>query len=246
MVIENKLNINFNPTEKDIECIKEWLIEEINITNKGFYNNWNIIYDKYKTKEILVITDNEYPIGFLTYTTFDFCVRIDIFSIKPSERRKGVGKKFINEVFSFFKSKNILVLKLFCSPENSHLFWRKNGFEYYSLYEKDTKRRINMFKPLIKVLKSDTGVKSNLKINLWNCESHLKNKVPYKWSWDIILKDDKRTLVKPILFPIQGDWYMEFIVNDELIFSDKVKRFKENNDYPYTDFLFVTQLQCLI
>ncbi|MCX2679390.1 GNAT family N-acetyltransferase [Galbibacter sp. EGI 63066] len=124
------LKCNLHPNKKHLDCIERWLIDEKDTTNQGFYCNWNIILQAFAEKRMSVITDNN-AIGFVVYQMYDFMAVIDIIEIKPSEREKGFAKKLIKETLRFFKSKGVLVVQLFCSPENSEPFWKKNWlFEF--------------------------------------------------------------------------------------------------------------------
>ena len=122
---------NSNPTEKHLAHIKNWLIEEWNKTNSGFYCHWNIIEDKFAKNNISVITENDFAIGFVVYRIYEFQAVIDITEIKPTEREKGIARKLISETLDYFKQKGVLVCELFCSPENSEPFWKRIGFENF-------------------------------------------------------------------------------------------------------------------
>ncbi len=145
------LKFNLHPNEKHLAYIEKWLIEEWSETKQGFYSNWNMISNAYTEKRLSIITENDNAIGFMVYRIYDLTSVIDIAEIKPSERKKGFAKKMIDGTFEFFKSKGILVIQLFCSPENSEPFWKKVGFLNFPEFPHNS--QIKMYKPLIQTLK---------------------------------------------------------------------------------------------
>ncbi|WP_417786555.1 GNAT family N-acetyltransferase [Tenacibaculum sp.] len=217
------LKLNFTPTKKHLADIKNWLIEEWNRTNSGFYCNWNVIADEFSKNNLSIITDNDYAIGFAVYRIYEFQAIIDITEVKPTERKKGIAKKLINETLEYFKQKGVLVCELFCSPENSEPFWKRIGFENFPTIPHNSK--INMFKPLVETLKPMDKAQSDTNISLWNCEPYQADREKAKWNWDLNFVNDSETLTKPIIFPVSSDWQVKLTKNGEKIISDKVKRF---------------------
>lgn len=233
------LKLNLNPTQKHLADIENWLIEEWNKTNSGFYCNWNIIANAITENNLSVILENDYVIGFVVYRIHEFYAVIDIAEIKPSERKKGVAKKLINGTLEHFKQKGALVAKLYCSPENSEPFWKKIGFENFPELPHDT--NINMFKPLVETLQPTEKTKSNSIIRLWNCEPYQTDYVNAKWTWELTFTTDNETLDKPIIFPTSNDWQVELIRNGEKVMSDKVKRFHVDLAH-YGSFMIIQKL----
>lgn len=207
------LKSNLKPTEKHVFEIQKWLIEEWNKTNEGFYCNWGMIPKAFTEKRLSVITKNDYAIGFVVYKIFDFTADINIAEIKPSERKKGIAKKMINETLEFFKSNNILATQLFCSPENSESFWQRIGF--LSFPNLPNEREIRMFKPLVETLSSSQNMEMESTIRLWNCEPLQVNKTCPNWIWNLSFLADKKTLTKPIIFVADFDWQMEISNNQK-------------------------------
>ena len=221
--VEIVLKLNFNPTEKHLADIKNWLIDEWNKSNSGFYCNWNIIEDEFAENNVSIITENDCAIGFAVYRIYEFHAIIDITEIKPSERKKGIAKKLIDGTLEHFKLKGVLVCKLYCSPENSEPFWKRIGFENCPNLPHDTK--INMFKPLVETLQPKENAETDTTISLWNCEPYLADRENAKWNWDLSFTADNETLMKPIIFPVSSDWQAELTKNGEKIITEKVKRF---------------------
>ncbi|WP_338731433.1 GNAT family N-acetyltransferase [Mangrovimonas cancribranchiae] len=218
------LKTNFHPSEKHLADIKNWLIKEWNETKSGFYCNWNIIEEEFAKNNVAVITENDFVIGFLVYRIYEFQAIIDIAETKPTERKKGIARKLINDTLDYFGQKGVLVCELFCSPENSEPFWKRIGFENFPDLPHNS--RINMFKPLVETLKPTEKAKSDTKISLWNCEPYQADREKAKWNWDLNFADDNKTLTKPIIFPVSSDWQVELTKNGQKIVSEKVKRFR--------------------
>lgn len=217
------LKLELIPNEKHIAEIENWLIDEWNKSNSGFYCNWNIISKKFAEKNVSVIAENDYAIGFVVYRIYEFHAVIDIAEIKPTERKKGVARKLINGTLEFFKKKGVLVAELYCSPENSESFWKRIGFENFPNLSHETK--LNMFKPLVETLIPTENVKTDTTISLWNCEPYLADRVKAKWIWDLDFTIDDETLSRPIIFPVSYDWQVELKICGQMKLSNKVKRF---------------------
>jgi len=215
------LKLNIQPTEKHLADIEKWLIDEWNKTNQGFYCNWSIISEAFDKKNLIVITENDYSIGFVVYRIYDLTAVIDITEIKQSERKKGIAKKLINETLEFFKSKGVLATKLFCSPENSEPFWKRIGFLNSPKIPHES--QINMYKTLVETLQNSQENTNETTIKLWNCEPYQANRIEPNWIWNLSFLNDNKTLTKPIIFPAYKDWQIELSKNGETVISDKVK-----------------------
>ena len=215
-----------HPTQKHLADIKNWLIEEHNTSNSGFYCNWSIIAQGFSEKNLSVITENGLAIGFVVYSFYDFQAIIDIAEIKPTERKKGYAKILIGGILEHFRSTGYLVCRLFCSPEDSQPFWKKIGFKNFPDMPHD--KKINMFLPLIDTLQPKRTAETNTKISLYDCEPHLASQCTAKWHWDLYFCPDNETLTKPIIFPVWYDWQIELIKNGKKMICEKIKRFPPN------------------
>lgn len=218
MMLKTILNV----TTKHLSDIKEWLIDERNKTNDGFYSHWEIISKAFIDKRLIVITKNDYAIGFIVYTNYDLIAVIDIAEIKPNERKKGYAKKMISDTLEFFKSKDILAVRLFCSPENSESFWKRIGFLSFPVIPYDFK--INMYKNLVETLNPSQTKNNESTIKLWNCEPHQTNGIKPNWIWDLHFLEDNTTLVKPIIFPAYKDWQVELTIGKQKVMNGMLKR----------------------
>ena len=120
--------INLSPSQSDLRTIKNWLSEENEKFNEGFYCNWDIIEYSFHRNELISFELNKEIIGFVVWSQYEFYIEIDIMEIHYSLRNKGLGKLFFEKVSDVFKEKKALALKLFCRPRDSEHFWRKMGF----------------------------------------------------------------------------------------------------------------------
>ena len=213
--------LNLYPTVKHLTDIEKWLIEEWNETNRGFYSDWSNIREAFTEKTLSIITKNDFAIGFVTYKIYDFTAVINITEIKPSERKKGLAKKMINETLEFFRSQKVLAVKLFCSPENSESFWQKMGFlNFYDVYNQ---YRINMYKTLVETLDLSQDENRETTIKLWDCEPYQAKDFEPNWVWKLSFLSDNMTLTKPIIFPVSQDWQIELTGVERKNIPDKIK-----------------------
>ncbi len=215
------LKVNFQPNEKHFADIEKWLSAEWNETNQGFYSNWRMISEAFDKKKLIVITVNDYSVGFVVYKIYELTAVIDITEIKQSERKKGIAKKLINETLDLFKSKGVLVTELFCSPENSEPFWKRIGFLNFPKLPDES--QINMYKTLAETLQFSQENENETSIKLWNCEPYQAKNVEPKWIWNLSFLNDGKTLTKPIIFPADIDWQIALTKNGETVVSHKLK-----------------------
>lgn len=220
--IGNVTELKLQPTKKHLGDVKKWLEKEWSETHQGFYCNWKIIEESFEKGNLNIITDNDFACGFVVYKIYGLTAKIDILEIDPSNRKNGLAKKLVGETLEFLKSKRVLAVELFCSPENSEPFWKKIGFENFPQLPRQSK--INLYKTLIETLPSSEEVKAKNEIKLWDCEPYLAEKRAPKWIWDLgCLGEGIGTLTKPIIFPAAQDWQIELSISGEVIITDKVK-----------------------
>jgi len=235
--------VTINPSENHLNNIEEWLIEEYNRFNKGFYCNWNIITNAFTEKRLSVITENDIAIGFVVYRISDLTAEIDIAEIKPAERKKGIAKELINSTLDYFKTNGTLVTQLFCSPENSESFWKNMGFLNFPEFPHNS--QIKMFKPLIQTLKlidlSESENDDEI-IELWNEEPYRAERIEPKWKWKLNFKKDGFTLDKPIIFPAHYDWQICWRKGNLITEKDKVKYFK-SEEILNSNFIIIRKLK---
>ena len=215
------LKLELNPKNEHISQIENWLKEEWNESKSGFLTDWDMIPESFAENRLSLLTENDKAIGFAVYRICDDLAVIDIAELKPALRKKGFAKKFILETLEFLKSKNVLVVKLFCSPEISEGFWNKCGFKKFDI---PNDNKINMYKVLLSELKPCERIQSNDVLKLWDCEPYQTDRNEPKWIWNLEYETDNKTLTKPIVFPAYKDWQLE-LEKDGTVIKNKVKYF---------------------
>lgn len=214
--------VNFVPNRKHLSQIEKWLIEEMNETNQGFYSNWGIIFKAFEKGELIILTENDYAIGFLVFNTTELIIEIDIAELKPDYRKKGLGRKLIDETLIEFQNRGVIICELFCSPESSEPIWKSMGFLNFPKLPRSTK--IRMYKILIPFLSTNEEGDSNEKIELWDLEPYQVKFNEPKWVWNLTFKENSRELLKPIIQPSTYDWQICWR-NESREIVDKTKYF---------------------
>jgi len=237
----------FSPTDKQLGEIEKWLFAERKKTGDGFYCNWNIIKTSFDKNELATISCNNKTIGFATWwLATDKTARIDIAEVKPTHRRKGVGKALTKEVLNFMRQKGICVAYLQCSPETSEPIWKSLDFvefpdppENYNFNASGDKQ---LYKILTEHLPTSSSQLTNETIELWNDEPYTTDEnTPPTYIWDVEFIEGTRKLSKPIIHPAHYEWRLRWRINGKTIKDDKVKRFGTEIDYG--TFIIIQELQ---
>jgi len=235
--MKNQFEIKFKISFNELNEIENWLKKELLFSNIGFYHNWNLISKAHAENRIVIIKNKLEIIGFLIWSDFNVYAEIEIFEIKSEFRNIGIGKYFLIEVSSFFKSLNFSAIQLFCEPKDSEKFWKKMEFIKfpklgYSISE------LTYFKPLIEINKTEIEIDENNKLELWDLEPYQIKDVKPKWTWNINAEK-----FIPILNPCNSNWNIRWTKNGKIIRENKVKRFSNNgNEIEFGNFLFLTKL----
>lgn len=236
-MIAKELKINSKPSKTDLSAIEKWLQRELEETGEGFYVNWNVIEKAFYDNNLITLNYQNSSIGFVTFYESDIHIEIGIFVIEPNHRGKGMGKIFYEKIAEYFKLENYLALKLFCSPPDSEVFWKRMGFiEYPDIGY--GKHRLTYYKPLIKTQKLSTNKNQNNKLELWDCEPHQIKDTQPTWTWDLDIDNNSPTL--PIIQPCNDNWNLRWCKNGEVKQEDKVKYFASNRKIiHYPPFLYI-------
>ena len=232
--------IKIKPNQLELKKISEWLFEEEQAFNKGFYCNWDVIEKAFYDEELIILNFRKKPIGFTVWTRGEIHAEIDILVIKPDHCNRGIGKAFSRRIFDYFKEQGFIAIKLFCSPRESEKFWKKMRFIKFpdrGYSESD----LTYFKPLIRIQTPSESYKTDNKIELWDVEPHQKNYNKPKWTWNVELEKNK--LKSPIIQPCNCNWNLRWSKKGKIIREDKVKYFDtEENRVEYSPFLYVEKL----
>jgi hypothetical protein len=194
-IANTELNVNFSPTQDEMEQIEQWLIQESKLTDNGFYCNWNEIFSDFHNGRIAILNYNNCAIGFVTWSISQFKARIEIAEIKPNLRNKRFGKYLLDALLENLIQQTILVVDLHCKPITSKPFWKSLGFIELPLTNKSTSLT-NFFKnKLYKVLTPATPIFNSESngdiIELWCSEPHKKGGAEFtSWKWQPKIKND--------------------------------------------------------
>lgn len=220
------LAISFNPTNRELDQIEKWLIEERATSGEGFYCNWSIIKNFYDRNELGVLLVDDQAVGFACWRkTSEFTGQINIFEIKPDLRNKGLGTYFTKQIQEHFFEKNTYVIDLQCVPENSEIFWRKFEFQDVpsNIHYWD-RQTVHLFKPLVRCAQGASHRNANDYIEMWDNEPYAtKNKEP-NWIWHIRINNENQ-LSLPIIQPCEKDWRIRLVRDNKVVLDDKIKRF---------------------
>lgn len=113
------LNVLYSPTLQHLNDIRNWLQKEDRSSNEAFFCQMDTIENSFRKNRLIVITKDDVAISFLTFYCFDYIVNIEIAEVKPSERKKGIGKLLLQGSFDRFVKDGVLVAQLFCAPASS-------------------------------------------------------------------------------------------------------------------------------
>lgn len=241
LIDKDVLTLVTEPNSNQLGQIEKWLRAENNEKDEGFFRNWDTITGAFNNNQLWVTTLNDFPIGFVVIYISDSSLTavIDIAEVKPSERKRGVGRRMVDETLNTFRTQGVLAVRLECRPISSESFWKKMGFRHYP--DKFPKSPFELYKPLIETLSPSKTKRSKSTIGLWNCELYSAKRQKAEWIWELDLLEDQITLRQPIIFPVLSDWKVQLCRNNHELFSEKVKRFPSNEGI-FDGFLIVRQL----
>lgn len=235
------LRVEISPKETDIEEVLDWLETENDYVNygRGFYNNKNVILSSFNQNKVFTLKTGDKNIGLVVWSNIENeIVDVDIFTIHPNFRDRGFGRYFYNSVFRHFKKLNYKVLKLFCEPNESQLFWEKMGLERISEGIKGI-HKLSYYKLLVKTASVEEIIDSE-KIELWNVDiTEVEENHPIK-TWYV--KSNEYPLREPIIYPCNTNWYLRWSKNEEVFFEGEVIDLTDYDEYYRRPFLFITNL----
>lgn len=213
------INVDFTPTQADLNEIEKWLIEEDSKSNEGFYCNWETIVYRFEKNQMAIIREYDKPIGFLTYYFNHLSANIEIAEIQPKYRKKGIGTILVNAVLFFFKSEKCKYVELKCSPASSQAYWESKGFK-----ECPVMQHILMYKSLVETSKNTLQLSDN-RIELYDVRKYEMNKYPPIKVWNLEFEGSSYKLKKPIIHPCLSYWVLRWIKDGIEVESDDIKWF---------------------
>lgn len=216
--------ITSNPTKDHIDQIQKWLKEEESQKINFFHNVFASIKRAFDENKLICVVVKNIAIGFIVYEINNKTAEIRIANIKTEFKRNHYGKKAFNELETILKKKGILVIELECSTENVKKFWKKLNFiELNKIINYSSFNKIiylyNIIveeeKPIIS--KSDKGIYIEL-----YCKDPINKDDTPDYVWNI---NPETINQKPIIYPVDSDWNINFYKNEQLIISTRIKRF---------------------
>lgn len=221
----DNIKISFNPKQKHLEEIGEWMIEEKqNPLSKN--SNWSTITTAFENKKLVIATRKNTTVGFYTLSFSKFTIEIGVAEVNPIFRKKGIGKLLLAEIIRKYERKEIYALHLYCAPESSQSAWKKIGFKYYpNNFSNNKSSKIEMYKIIKPVLtpKKNNPNQEHEIIEIWNDEPHnTKNKKP-NWVWKLQYLKNTNILKKPIVHFGDDTWRIRWRKGDNVYTDCKYK-----------------------
>ena len=236
------LEIIFELSESQISNLEEWLVKGQKARKSVFYSNWDLISKCIEENRIISVSAKGKVVAFLIWDEMDLSVYIKICEVKPTLRRKGIGRMLVEKSLAHFKSNRSMAIYLDSKTSSSEIFWRQCGFIdfpwqknrgifegesvrlYKNLYEK--KEIVNVYDEVIEIWK-----KAPQSIHNKNAD----------WTCLVRYRDNEHNLEIPIIQPCQQDWIIRWRKGDEIIEERKAKYF-QNATLLFGDFAILQKL----
>lgn len=240
--------ISYNPTQKEIEEIITWLLEEKKTKKEGFFDKWKDgnIPGYYKDNKLAVISLDETVVGFIAWSEFQIMATINFAEVKPDCRNKGIGKILLGSLIEKFLQKGIYAITLSAEPVTSvsaETVWKRMGFMEFPDNGPFWKKGKDLYKIISPIYTPDntSDMKDGEFIELWNEEPYLTKEMQPLCRWKLMFKENKRELVQPIIYPCHYDWRIRWIKKGETIYDEKVKRLGKGEAI-VGDFLYLSKI----
>lgn len=230
-LLKNTYAVSYIPTSEDLNKLRQWLLVEEQKHKEGFYCNWKIIYDHYDKKQLAVVYVKTKPVGFAIWN-FDYekIPEIKIMEIKPTYRRRGLGRILVDNLLNFLRNKYDVVF-VECSPHESESFWKNIGFqEFPQQHIFNTRPNKHLFLMLIPSLDYSVEFQNKEVFEMWDEEPYLAKELNPAFSWNLDFKDGTRVLTKPVIQPSHYDWRLRWRKGDAVIKDGKIKYYGEEID----------------
>ncbi len=233
------LNVLCSPTLQHLNEIRKWLQKEDRLSNEGFFCQMDIIENSFQKNKLIVITKDDVAIGFLTFYYSDYIVNIEIAEVKPSERKKGIGKLLLQGSFNRFIEDGVFVAQLFCAPASSEKIWKRMGFNNFpnGIIREP---RIYLYKILVETTELYKQENVAELIELWDSEDY-GNEIPPMWRWEIVRQEKSNKLVKPIIHPCSDKWSVAHKFRSETR-EKRIMKYFDMGKHDGGHFLIVTEL----
>ncbi len=225
--------ISSKPKESFINQIHNWLKEEHETTNKGFYIKWNSsIYPAFECEDAIFLIKNNECIGFVTYTKAPECqlVHLDYVVIHYKFRKLGYGKLLTEKVMDYFSRQGFISVELLSFPPSNYTYWETLGFAPIPNYQAVSPKLYKIITPSREIA---TDVNTLSRLEMWNKKDIACKNIPPKWVWDLSNENNL-----PIINECAPNWRIRYIVNGQEKYNGEMKRFRQNSPSAYYLFNF--------
>ncbi|RTR34787.1 GNAT family N-acetyltransferase [Shewanella atlantica] len=117
-----------NPTEAHLRDLYKWLKDEEIESGEGFFCNWNIIANSVSEDKLYIVELDSRAVALLVKWQFSSCFEIDILTVEPRYRGKGIGRHLATSLIDEAKKVNAEKISIQCMPTSSEAFWKSLGF----------------------------------------------------------------------------------------------------------------------
>ena len=129
-MITDDFSLDLNPSQYDFELLmNELRAEGVDNRGRGLVNNIHIIYDLYENNAFISLLSQSQPIGFATWKRNKNTAHIDFIWIKPSNRKKGIGRVFQELLNTALRRKRIYLLSINAVSKDGQALSNAVGFK---------------------------------------------------------------------------------------------------------------------
>lgn len=218
------------PNKTHLSQLKKWLKLEYKQSGEGFLCNWNVIENCWRDRTLYCSVINGEAAALCAWHQVDFLAVLDIVTVNPALRQKGVGRRLVKETLSELKRKGAVVVEVECQPRSSEPFWRRVGFndddldgiedQSESLFEK-----IELSKKIVDTLRPSVAHdKQDAILQLWSSPPWDAKNVNVWRQWNLGESiGGYWKLKKPILHACEGSWRARLSIQGKKMFDGEIR-----------------------
>lgn len=117
-----------NPTEAHLRDLYKWLKAEEIESGEGFFCNWDVIANSVSQDKLYIVDLDSRAVALLVKWQFSSSFGIDILTVEPRYRGKGIGSHLAASLIDEAKNENAEKISIQCMPTSSEAFWKSLGF----------------------------------------------------------------------------------------------------------------------
>lgn len=127
---KNDFSLDFKTPQQVFELLMNGLrTEGVDENGKGLVNNIDYIYMLYQRGSFISLLSQEQPIGFATWRKNRNTAHIDFIWIKPSYRKKGIGRIFQELLNTSLRRRRIYLLSIDTASDDGNALASAVGFK---------------------------------------------------------------------------------------------------------------------